>query len=206
MISVNNLSIHFTGTDLFDDVSFVIADRDRIGLVGKNGAGKTTLMRIIAGMQEPETGTVVIPPGTTIGFLPQEMNFNNSDKSLLEEAMTAFEEALMIEENIRRLTSEIASRTDFESEDITNCCMNLPTTMNASKCWAGKTCRAKPKRYCWDWVSCTVILDRVFQNSAAVGRCAWSLQRYCCKNPVLCCSTNPPITSILNPFNGWKIS
>ena len=117
MISVNNLSIHFTGTDLFDDVSFVIADRDRIGLVGKNGAGKTTLMRIIAQMQEPETGTVVIPQGTTIGFLPQEMTFNNSDKSLLEEALTAFEEALRIEENIRRHTSEIASRTDFESEE-----------------------------------------------------------------------------------------
>jgi ATP-binding cassette, subfamily F, member 3 len=117
MISVNNLSIHFTGTDLFDDVSFVIADRDRIGLVGKNGAGKTTLMRIIAGMQEPETGTVVTPSGTTIGFLPQEMTFNNSDKTLLNEALTAFQEALKIDANIHKLSSEIASRTDFESED-----------------------------------------------------------------------------------------
>ncbi len=117
MISVNNLSIHFTGTDLFDDVSFVIGDRDRIGLVGKNGAGKTTLMRIIAGTQEPEKGNVVIPAGTTIGFLPQEITFINSGKTVREEAMMAFEEALKAESNIIKLTAEISSRTDFESEE-----------------------------------------------------------------------------------------
>ncbi len=116
MISVNNLSIHFTGVDLFDDVSFVIADKDRIGLVGKNGAGKTTLMRIIAGTQEPEKGTVVIPSDTTIGFLPQEINFINSGKTVLQEAMTAFAEAMNLEESIKKLTAEISGRTDFESE------------------------------------------------------------------------------------------
>jgi len=116
MISVNNLSIHFTGTSLFDDVSFVVADRDRIGLVGKNGAGKTTLMRIIAGMQEPEKGNIIIPSGTTIGFLPQEITFVNSGKTIIEEAMTAFSEAIKLDETIKKITSEIASRTDFESE------------------------------------------------------------------------------------------
>jgi ATP-binding cassette subfamily F protein 3 len=116
MISINNLSIHFTGTSLFDDVSFVVADKDRIGLVGKNGAGKTTLMRIITGMQEPEKGNIIIPSDTTIGFLPQEITFINSGKTVIEEAMTAFSEALKLEENIKKLSSEIASRTDFESE------------------------------------------------------------------------------------------
>lgn len=116
MISVNNLSIHFTGTDLFDDVSFVIADKDRIGLVGKNGAGKTTLMRIIAGTQEPEEGTIVIPADTTIGFLPQEITFINSGNTVLDEAMTAFAEAMRLEDEIRKLSAEVSRRTDFESE------------------------------------------------------------------------------------------
>jgi len=116
MISINNLSIHFTGTDLFDDVSFVIADKDRIGLVGKNGAGKTTLMRIITGMQEPETGTIIIPPDTTIGYLPQEITYVNTGKTILEEAMTAFAEALKLEEIIKKITLEISSRKDYESE------------------------------------------------------------------------------------------
>ncbi|HNW97494.1 MAG TPA: ABC-F family ATP-binding cassette domain-containing protein [Bacteroidales bacterium] len=120
MISVNNLSVHFTGTNLFDDVSFVIADKDRVGLVGKNGAGKTTLMRIIAGIQEPESGNVIIPSGNTIGFLPQEITFVNSGKTVIEEAMTAFSEALKLEEKIKKVTSEIASRTDFESESYYN--------------------------------------------------------------------------------------
>jgi ATP-binding cassette, subfamily F, member 3 len=116
MISVNNLSVHFTGTPLFDDVSFVIADRDRIGLVGKNGAGKTTLMRIIAGLQEPEKGNVVIPSGQTIGYLPQEIYASHYNKNLLDEALSAFSEALKLQAEIIHLTSEIAHRSDYESE------------------------------------------------------------------------------------------
>ncbi|MFH0866049.1 MAG: ATP-binding cassette domain-containing protein [Bacteroidota bacterium] len=116
MISVNNLSIHFTGTSLFDDVSFVIADRDRIGLVGKNGAGKTTLMRIIAGLQEPEKGNVVIPSGQTIGYLPQEIYASHYTKNLLDEALSSFSEALKLQAEIKHLTSEIAHRSDYESE------------------------------------------------------------------------------------------
>lgn len=116
MISVNNLSIHFTGISLFDDVSFVVADRDRIGLVGKNGAGKTTLMRIITGLQEPEKGSVVIPSGQTIGYLPQEIYASNYSRNLLDEAMSAFSEALRLQADIKHLTSEIAHRSDFETE------------------------------------------------------------------------------------------
>ncbi|HNX06605.1 MAG TPA: ATP-binding cassette domain-containing protein, partial [Bacteroidales bacterium] len=58
MISVNQISVHFTGEYLFDNVSFIVNDRDRIGLVGKNGAGKTTLLKIFAGLLEPEKGSV----------------------------------------------------------------------------------------------------------------------------------------------------
>lgn len=115
MISVNNLSIHYTGTSLFDDVSFVIADRDRIGLVGKNGAGKTTLMRIIAGFQEPEKGNVVIPSGQTIGYLPQEIYASHYTKNILNEALSAFSEALKLQSEIKHLSSEIAHRSDYES-------------------------------------------------------------------------------------------
>ena len=85
MIAVNNLSVQFTGTNLFDNVTFNIADRDRIGLVGKNGAGKSTLMKIIAGQQTPETGTVTIAKEQTVGYLPQEM-IPNGSMSVLREA------------------------------------------------------------------------------------------------------------------------
>ena len=116
MISVNNLSIHFTGTDLFSNASFLINDRDRIGLVGKNGSGKTTLMNIIAGYIVPQEGEVIIPSNTSIGFLQQEME-THSSKTIFEEALTAFSETLILEEKIHHLTKEIAERTDYESKE-----------------------------------------------------------------------------------------
>ena len=116
MISINNLSIHFTGTDLFSNASFLINDRDRIGLVGKNGSGKTTLMNIIAGFLLPQEGEVIIPPNTSIGFLQQEME-THSLKTIFEEALTAFSETLILEEKIHHLTKEIAERTDYESKE-----------------------------------------------------------------------------------------
>jgi ATP-binding cassette subfamily F protein 3 len=116
MISVNNLSIHFTGTDLFSNASFLINDRDRIGLVGKNGSGKTTLMNIISGYIVPQEGEVIIPSNTSIGFLQQEME-THSLKTIFEEALTAFSETLILEEKIHHLTKEIAERTDYESKE-----------------------------------------------------------------------------------------
>ena len=68
MLAVNNLSVQFTGTNLFDNVTFNIGDRDRIGLVGKNGAGKSTLLKILCGWQQPESGTMVIATGQEVGY------------------------------------------------------------------------------------------------------------------------------------------
>jgi len=115
MISINNLSVHFTGTYIFENISFLVNDRDRVGLVGKNGAGKTTLLRIIAGLMEPETGTVTSPSGSTIGYLPQEMS-TGSTKNVMSETLEAFAEAIELKKQIDRITEKLASRTDFETE------------------------------------------------------------------------------------------
>ena len=118
MISVNNLSVQFTGTDLFSGVTFNIGDRDRIGLVGMNGAGKSTLLKILCGWQEPESGTIVMASGQTVGYLPQEM-VPDSIGTVLEEAMTAFSAIDDLEREQERLTAEIAERTDYESAEYT---------------------------------------------------------------------------------------
>jgi ATP-binding cassette subfamily F protein 3 len=115
MISVSNLSVHFTGDYIFENVSFLVNDRDRIGLVGRNGAGKTTLLRILSGEMEPETGVVASPSGSTVGYLPQEMA-TGSELNVLDEAMTAFAEAKRLHELIDKYTLELAERTDYESE------------------------------------------------------------------------------------------
>ncbi len=116
MFSVNKLSVRFTGEFLFDDVSFIINRRDRIGLVGKNGAGKTTLMKIMVGRMHPEQGNIAIPAGSRVGYLPQEMQLN-SQQTVLSETLTAFAEVRELETIIRQLTTEISRRTDYNSED-----------------------------------------------------------------------------------------
>ena len=118
MLAVNNLSVQFTGTNLFENVTFNIGDRDRIGLVGKNGAGKSTLLKILCGWQQPESGTMVIATGQEVGYLPQKM-VPDTRRTVLAEAMTAFsriDELLALQQ---RLTEEIAERTDYESAEYT---------------------------------------------------------------------------------------
>ena len=119
MISLDNLTISYGGWTLFDGISFMINPKDRIGLVGKNGAGKTTLLRVITGEQQPTEGAVTINGECSIGYLPQQMRVADTT-TLIAETAKAFDEVLKIEADIERLTSEIGSRTDYESEEYTN--------------------------------------------------------------------------------------
>ncbi len=119
MISLDNLTVSYGGWTLFDGISFLINEKDRIGLVGKNGAGKTTLLRIITGEQQPTEGAVTKNGECTIGYLPQQMRVADTT-TLKAETEKAFDEVLRIEAEIARLTSEIAERDDYESESYAN--------------------------------------------------------------------------------------
>ncbi len=141
MISINNLSIHFTGTDLFSNVSFLINDRDRIGLTGKNGSGKTTLLNIIAGDLRPQEGEVIIPSNISVGYLPQEMN-TKSEETIYNEAVKAFSETIKLENLIRDLTDEIATRTDYESKQYENLIHKLTEANDRFNLIGGQTMQA----------------------------------------------------------------
>lgn len=116
MVSVQNLSMHFTGEDLFTNITFLIREKDRIGLVGRNGAGKTTLLRLICGLLPPHKGEVVIPEGVSIGYLPQEMELK-SERTVFDEALTAFDEIRKLEEQLANVNQQVSSRTDYESKE-----------------------------------------------------------------------------------------
>ena len=115
MISVDHLSLSFGGFYLFREISFLINSQDKIGLVGRNGAGKTTLLKVFMGLQQPDEGKMVVPPGIRLGYLPQQMVIID-DKTLLDEAGSAFDEIVLLETEIKTLNSEISSRTDYNSE------------------------------------------------------------------------------------------
>ena len=116
MISLDNLTVSYGGWTLFDGVSFLINEKDRIGLVGRNGAGKTTLLRIITGEQQPTSGAVTMNGECTIGYLPQQMKVADTT-TLKAETEKAFGEVLRLEAEIASLTSEIAVRDDYESPE-----------------------------------------------------------------------------------------
>jgi ATP-binding cassette subfamily F protein 3 len=115
MVSVNQLTVSFGGTNLFSNISFLINQHDRIGLVGKNGAGKSTLLKIFAGLQEAASGTITIPEDIDIGYLPQQM-IHRSGKTVIEETRTAFDRVLNIRKEMENINVEIAGRTDYESD------------------------------------------------------------------------------------------
>lgn len=118
MVSINGLGVEFSARPLFTDVSFVINRNDRIALVGKNGAGKSTMLKILAGMQSPTSGSVSVPGGITIGYLPQEMR-TSDDTTLINETRKAFSDQLSRQDELDRLNAELAERTDYESDAYT---------------------------------------------------------------------------------------
>jgi len=119
MISVEQLTVEFGGSPLFDEISFLVNPKDKIALVGKNGAGKTTLLRIFSGKQAPTKGRITIPKDLTIGYLPQHM-IHNEGTTVMQEAEKAFERITDLQAKIERMNVELAERTDYESEDYHN--------------------------------------------------------------------------------------
>ena len=115
MLHLTSLGVHFGERTLFEGVDLAIGVKDRIGLVGRNGAGKSTLLKIIAGLQRPSEGSVHTPKEYRIGYLPQEMEHDET-ASVMEVAMQAFAEMQALEARLEALTKEVAERTDYESD------------------------------------------------------------------------------------------
>lgn len=115
MVSIEQVSMTFGKEPLFENISFLINDKEKIVLIGRNGAGKTTLLKLLSGQLQPSSGRIVQPKEMTIGYLPQHMALN-SGRTVLEEAELAFQEIKSIERKIDELNREIAVRTDYESE------------------------------------------------------------------------------------------
>jgi len=115
MISVNAVTVSFGGYNLFDNISFLINPKDRIGLAGKNGAGKSTMLKLLAGEQNPTKGEVAVPRDIKIGYLPQDM-IHQHGRTVFGETETAYHEINLLEQRIDKINHELETRTDYESE------------------------------------------------------------------------------------------
>ena len=115
MISVDGLTVEFSGTTLFSNISFQINEKDRIALMGKNGAGKSTLLKILAGVRQPTRGKVTAPKDCVIAYLPQHL-MTEDGRTVFEEASQAFAHLYAMEAEIEALNKELETRTDYESD------------------------------------------------------------------------------------------
>ena len=115
MLNAHNITVSFSGTDLFSGISFKLVAGDRIGLVGKNGAGKSTLLKIIAGEQEYDKGTIALEKELKIGYLKQDIEFVGG-RTVLEESYQAFKEIVAYEKKLEDINTQLAERTDYESD------------------------------------------------------------------------------------------
>lgn len=115
MLNIHDLSVSFSGTFLFENVTFRLGAGDRIGLVGKNGAGKSTMLKILSRDIAPDSGSIATEKELRIGFLRQDIDFVQG-RSVLEEAYQAFEEIKDVEGRLEKINEQLAERTDYESE------------------------------------------------------------------------------------------
>ncbi len=113
MLTVSTVAKRHGARTLFDDVSFQVTPGRRLALVGPNGVGKTTLLRIIAGEEQPDEGSVTVAKGTRLGFLRQEVA-ETAGRSVLDEVLAAADEVRGIEARLAELTDLMTNTTGAE--------------------------------------------------------------------------------------------
>ncbi len=145
MLNIQNISIHFAGRYLFDNVSIAVGENDRIGLIGRNGSGKSTMLKLICGLESPESGKVAAPNNYKIGYLPQEMH-TDSVRSIYEEAESAMDDLKKLEDDINRFSKELEERTDYESDEYMKIIENLTEASEVYHHMGGQSIEAEVEK------------------------------------------------------------
>lgn len=145
MLNISNLSIHFAGRYLFDNVSIAVGENDRIGLIGRNGSGKSTMLKLICGLESPESGKIAMPNGYKIGYLPQEIQ-TDSTRSIYEEAESAMDDLKKLEDDINRFSRELEERTDYESDEYMKIIENLTEASEVYHHMGGQSIEAEVEK------------------------------------------------------------
>ena len=145
MLSAQNIGVSFGGFTLFDNINFRLGNGDRVALIGKNGAGKSTLLKLISQEQNPTSGSFAIEKDCKIGYLPQDLDFNNTG-NVLEEAYKAFEEIIKIEQRQDVINHQLEVRTDYESDEYSNLIIELTDSTSLYELLGGYQYKAKTER------------------------------------------------------------
>ncbi len=118
MIQLSGAGKRFGHKLLFENTDWLITPRDRVGLVGANGTGKSTLMKVLAGLDTLDYGSLIVAKGTTAGYLPQD-GLSLSGRTVFAECMDVFTELHAMERELETLTHQIAE-LDHTSPEYAN--------------------------------------------------------------------------------------
>ncbi|MBC6489526.1 ribosomal protection-like ABC-F family protein [Flavihumibacter stibioxidans] len=112
LVGLQNVTFEFGARVIVADATWHIQPNERIGLIGYNGTGKSTLLKLLVGEYQPSAGTVERSRGTTIGYLHQDLLSFDTNNSILDVALSAFEKVQQLEKDIERLGRELEATGD----------------------------------------------------------------------------------------------
>lgn len=115
MYYIRDINLKYGDRTLFNNISFMIGKKERIGLIGRNGAGKSTMLKIISGKATGDGGKIELPSGTTIGYLEQDLDADES-LTVMEAAQSAFDDINSVQDRIDYISKQLEERTDYESD------------------------------------------------------------------------------------------
>ena len=145
MLSAQNIGVTFGGFTLFENLNFRLGNGDRVALIGKNGAGKSTLLKLIAQEQYPNSGSFALEKQCKIGYLPQDLDFDNTG-NVLDESYKAFDEIIEIEKRQDIINHELETRTDYESDEYSKLILELTESTSKYELLGGYQYKAKTER------------------------------------------------------------
>lgn len=156
MLTVSQLTKSYAGRVLFEDAALQINAGDRVGLIGPNGAGKSTLFSLILREISPDAGTISLPRGVSLGFLPQE-SAPSGDETVLELAMAISKSFVEVQKLLRENPDEARTSIMKPSRDMSS--------------WTVTTLRRKPSVSLPDWPSAKVTSTDRLDRCPADGSC-----------------------------------
>ena len=109
LLTLQNVNKSFVMNEVLKDVNLTLQEGQRMGLVGVNGSGKSTLFRLISGSMEPDSGTISLVRGTTVGMLTQDADIQ-SDLTIQQELERVFEPVRQMEARLRQMEAEMAEK------------------------------------------------------------------------------------------------
>ena len=203
MIQLSSAGKRYGHKLLFEGADWLITPRERVGLVGANGTGKSTLMKILAGLETLDYGSLSTAKGISAGYLPQD-GLSLSGRTVFDECMTVFSALQGLEKEMEELTRRM-SELDHASAEYAQVADRFHRIEHEFQTHDGYAIEAQVG---------TVSVGTGIQqrrhgcaapkSSPAAGKCVSRLPSYCCKSPICCCSTNRRITSISKRATGWK--